>query len=377
MTHNIAIYIEPTSHHFSGNRLFIANDGRRNGDRINEPFVYLRDFFAARGITVQTADYLPERESNIIKIYVSMGWLNNYRAISRRSDTVLSAVFAMECPIVDPALYRELGRAQQFFRRVFSWSDSQSIQHFVGKPLNCRHYCWPQSFDDVHEDIWNKTNRKFLVMINSNRLPLIYWNELYTKRLQALDFFSRTGDIDLYGNGWDETPFPMHRKWVPYTFRFAHHAINCRWDQIRPNPLLQAARRAYRGPTPSKSDTLGHYKFALCFENMILKGWISEKIFDCFFAGTIPVYWGAPDIDNWVPPECFVDMRLFSGYQELKTFLKSLSEKDIRNYKNAARHYLRSSQFRPFSKQAFAELFQNIVEVDAGIHLSASARAYQ
>jgi len=110
---------------------------------------------------------------------------------------------------------------------------------------------------------------------------------------------------------------------------------------------------------------------------MILKGWISEKIFDCFFAGTIPVYWGAPDIDNWVPPECFVDVRLFSGYQELQTFLKSLSEKDIRNYKNAARHYLRSSQFRPFSKQAFAELFQNIVEVDAGIHLSASARAYQ
>jgi len=369
MRQDIAIYIEPSSHHFLGDRLFIVNDGRRNGDRINAPFAHVREFFAARGISVQTADYLPKQETNTQNIYISMGWVGNYRQIARRSNTILSALFAMECPIVDPALYRGLGRAQQYFRRIFSWSDSQSIQHFVGKPVRCQHFCWPQSFDDVHEEIWQRTDRKFLVMINSNRLPLVYWNELYTERLRALDFFSRTGEIDLYGNGWDETPFPMYGKWVPYTFRLFHHALNRHWERFRPNPLLQAARRVYRGHATSKSETLGQYTFALCFENMILKGWIPEKIFDCFFAGTIPVYWGAPDIEKWVPAECFVDMRKFSGYQELREFLKSLDEKDIRNYKKAARDYLRSPRFRPFSKQAFAELFARIVEQDTGIQL--------
>jgi hypothetical protein len=105
---------------------------------------------------------------------------------------------------------------------------------------------------------------------------------------------------------------------------------------------------------------------------MILKGWIPEKIFDCFFAGTIPVYWGAPDIQDWVPSECFVDMRKFSGYQELRDFLKSLTERDIRGYKEAAREYLQSPRFRPFSKQAFAELFARVVEEDTGIPLLSS-----
>jgi len=197
MTQNVALYIEPSSHHFLKDKLFIVNDGRRNGDWINVPFAHVRDFFAARGISVQTADYLPEQETRVQKIYISMGWLNNYRAIARRSDIVLSAVFAMECPIVDPGLYRELGRAQRFFRRVFSWSDSQSLRHFVRKPLCLEHFCWPQSFDDVHAEIWHRADRKFLVMINSNRLPLVYWNELYTERLRAIDFLARTGEIDM------------------------------------------------------------------------------------------------------------------------------------------------------------------------------------
>jgi hypothetical protein len=375
MAQEVSVYIQPSSHHFLGDRLFIVEDGRTNGDRINAPFAHMRDFLAARGIRVQTADYMPKQETSTQKIYISMGWIEDYRQIAKRSDVIMSALFAMECPLVDPALYRELGRAQHFFRRILSWTDSQSIQHLVRGTLKCEHFCWPQSFDDVHDGIWQKTNRKFLVMINSNRVPLLYWNELYSERLRAVEFFSRTGEIDLYGNGWNETPFPMHQKWVPYTFRFMHHAFNRRWDRIRPDPWLTAARKVYRGRAASKADTLGDYTFALCFENMILKGWIPEKIFDCFFAGTIPIYLGAPDILEWVPPECFVDMRKFSGYQELRDFLRSLGEKDIRQYKEAAREYLRSPKFSPFSKQTFAEIFARIVEEDSGIPILSASPA--
>ena len=55
-------------------------------------------------------------------------------------------------------------------------------------------------------------------------------------------------------------------------------------------------RASWRGPARSKSETLGRYTFALCFENMVLKGWITEKIFDCFYSGTVPIYLGAPDL---------------------------------------------------------------------------------
>jgi hypothetical protein len=372
MAKDIAVYIEPQSHHYLGDKLFIVDDGRTNGDRINAPFTHVRDFFAARGVTVHTADYMPKEETKTQKVYINMGRMDKYKSVSKRSDTILSALFAMECPLVDPAMFRELRKAQHSFRRILSWTDSESIQHFVGSPLRVEHFCWPQSFDDVHDGIWQRTNRKFLVMINSNRVPLLYWNELYSERLRAVEFFSRTGEIDLYGNGWNETPFPMYANWVPYTIRLLHHDLNKRWDRLRPDPLLQAARRVYKGRAASKAETLGQYTFSLCFENMVLKGWIPEKIFDCFFAGAIPIYLGAPDIDYWVPSECFIDMRKFSGYQELKDFLKSRSERDIRNYKDAARDYLRSERFRPFSKQAFAETFARIVEQDTGVQLLSS-----
>ncbi len=365
----LAIYLDPPSHHFLQDRLFIVEDGRLTGDRLNAPYAYLREFFNARGIPVRTADYLPPSDYDIQKIYVSFGMRHNYQNMLHRKDVIPCAFFAMECPIVEPAMYRAFPDLHKVFRRIFSWSDSQSLERFVGQSVPCEHFCWPQSFDDVHEDIWRRTDRKFLVMINANKLPRIYWQELYTERLRAVEFFSRTGEIDLFGKGWDAPPFPMTRIWTPYTFRRLYYTLKRAWSRLRPDPLLQAAQCVYRGTTPAKSQTLGQYTFALCFENMILKGWITEKIFDCFFAGTIPIYWGAPDIEEYVPAECFIDMRKFSGYPELRLFLKSLNDTEVQTYREAAREYLRSQRFWSFSKRAFAELFVRMIEEDTGIRV--------
>ncbi|MDE3091886.1 MAG: hypothetical protein KGJ80_21140, partial [Chloroflexota bacterium] len=142
------------------------------------------------------------------------------------------------------------------------------------------------------------------------------------------------------------------------------------WDRLRPNPLLVAARRVYRGAVPSKAETLGRYNFAICFENSILKGWITEKIFDCMHAGTIPIYWGAPDILEYVPSNCFIDMRQFVNYAALRDHLKSFTANEIQGYRENARAYLRSPQFRPFTKQAFVEIFARLIEEETGTSIA-------
>jgi hypothetical protein len=185
-----------------------------------------------------------------------------------------------------------------------------------------------------------------------------------------VEFFSRTGDIDLYGVGWNRPSRRVGKTWMPFFFRRIGFNLIEQWQRIRPDPRLVAARRAYKGTAESKSETLGQYTFAICFENMILKGWITEKIFDCFFAGTIPVYWGASDIQEHIPPECFIDMRQFSNYDELKDYLKLLSQAQIDTYRESARAFINSPGFYPFSKDAFAQLFLRIVEEDAGMTLS-------
>ncbi len=141
------------------------------------------------------------------------------------------------------------------------------------------------------------------------------------------------------------------------------------WERLRPDPLLEAVRRVYRGSVVSTVDTLGRYTFSICFENMVMEGWVTEKIFHNLRAGTIPVYLGASDIERWVWPECFIDMRQFSGYDELRAFLHALSPTEIETYRQAGREYFDSAEFRPFSKHAFADTFEEIVREDAQVSL--------
>ena len=56
-------------------------------------------------------------------------------------------------------------------------------------------------------------------------------------------------------------------------------------------------------------NVLNQYKFVLCYENSYKKGYITEKIFNCFFAQTIPMYKGAHDIADCINTNCFIDMR--------------------------------------------------------------------
>ena len=40
------------------------------------------------------------------------------------------------------------------------------------------------------------------------------------------------------------------------------------------------------------------YKFSIAFENAWYPGYTSEKIVTSMLAGTIPIYWGNPDISR-------------------------------------------------------------------------------
>jgi hypothetical protein len=63
---------------------------------------------------------------------------------------------------------------------------------------------------------------------------------------------------------------------------------------------------------------LEKYKFSICYENARdTPGYITEKIFDCFFAGCVPIYWGANNITDHIPKECFIDKRDFEDYKVL------------------------------------------------------------
>ena len=80
----------------------------------------------------------------------------------------------------------------------------------------------------------------------------------------------------------------------------------------------------------NKIETISNYKFTVCFENTQYEGYVTEKMIDCFIAGTIPVYLGAPDVEEFVPKDCFIQYDEFNSLEELEKYLKESNERQLR-----------------------------------------------
>lgn len=66
------------------------------------------------------------------------------------------------------------------------------------------------------------------------------------------------------------------------------------------------------------------YKFVIAFENSCAKDYVTEKFFDPLLAGAVPVYFGAPNVDEFAPGDnCYVDVRKYETVEELATHLQA------------------------------------------------------
>jgi hypothetical protein len=61
-------------------------------------------------------------------------------------------------------------------------------------------------------------------------------------------------------------------------------------------------------PWPNKAETLNPYMFSITIENDKYETYFTEKLTDCFATGTIPVYWGAPDIGKYFNPDGIIEL---------------------------------------------------------------------
>jgi hypothetical protein len=363
---SVGIYIDPPSKSLLEDRFFCRHSGRFHSS-LARCLAFVKETFEGQGIPVHTVDHLPPPGSSGTYLYISIGNHENHERLSMRQDVILSAFMVTEAPVVEPRIYRGLRVAKKRFRRIYSCIDQEANTEFVGERVECIPLRWPIDFRGVDEPLWSRADRRFLVMVNMNKLPRLTRYELFTERMRAVEFFSRTNDIDLYGIGWNKASMKMGRTRLPLTFKRAQSAFRDWIDQVRPDPLLVAARRVYKGELETKWETLSRYDFVLCFENTMLKGWLTEKLFENLRVGAIPIYWGATDIDELVSPDCFIDMRGFANYADLRAFLKSLDRPAIQRYREAGRSFLESPVFEPFSKERFAAIFRDMLAQDVGI----------
>lgn len=74
-----------------------------------------------------------------------------------------------------------------------------------------------------------------------------------------------------------------------------------------------------------KSDTVRDYMFSITIENNKKDFYFTEKIFDCFAVGAIPIFWGCPSIGGFFDKG---GIRSFNSIEHLKMILSRISEEE-------------------------------------------------
>ncbi|MGB1249186.1 MAG: glycosyltransferase family 10 domain-containing protein [Candidatus Promineifilaceae bacterium] len=78
---------------------------------------------------------------------------------------------------------------------------------------------------------------------------------------------------------------------------------------------------------PTKLATIARYKFTIAFENSIERDYVTEKIFQPWRMGSVPIYLGAPNIDEYAPgPHSFINVKDYTSVAELAEYLSYLCE---------------------------------------------------
>ncbi|KAK8952509.1 Alpha-(1,4)-fucosyltransferase [Platanthera zijinensis] len=74
---------------------------------------------------------------------------------------------------------------------------------------------------------------------------------------------------------------------------------------------------------------MSHYKFVLAIENTVTESYVTEKLYYALDAGAVPIYFGAPNVWDFIPPGSIVDGSKFSSPEELASYVKSVADDPV------------------------------------------------
>lgn len=232
-----------------------------------------------------------------------------------------------EPPVVIPILH-DLEFLSHFTRVVTFRDDFAKLgSRFIQYSFNAKH--------PMPDILPSFAERGFSCMVLSNKISPEK-GENYSERRRLIHYYETnypsSGLFQLYGAGWEK----LH--------------TTC-----------------YQGTTPSQLAVMKEHKFVFVFENWLNhSGYISEKIFDAFHAGSIPVYSGAYNIRDYIPDDCFIDFTLFSSYEELHNFLLSIDEPMWNLMQENIRSFLNSKASNRFNPGKLAEaITRAVIEASA------------
>jgi len=202
------------------------------------------------------------------------------------------------------------------------------------------HFITPRPVFEYIDLFFNKPKPELLCTILKNKSNAVFLNNfiprlrkfnkfsLMNYRIQADDVFCKEVEgYHSYGRGWNSKCFKGEVS--TYTDKYA---------------------------------LIAQYKLNFCPENSRFRGYITEKPIVAMCCGSIPIYIGATDVDNYLPKGTFIDGTRFEEPEHLCQLLNHFTEDDYNYYKQNIKRFLKSDAVYAFSSVAFAEKLISILE---------------
>ena len=184
------------------------------------------------------------------------------------------------------------------------FSPSVMLHHLWNKPQRGEVQWKENNTQNIINSDFEKTRKLSIIISNREGEEQYILRQNLIKKMLDSDI-----DFDMYGLGWNLTD------------------------------------TRYKGYILNKVDGLFKYKYSICMENTRENGYITEKFNDAILCGTIPLYYGASDVDDHYPNSSeFLDILSDNIILGLKNIINS--DKDY-NLEESRLKYL--VNYNPFN----------------------------
>jgi alpha(1,3/1,4) fucosyltransferase len=135
----------------------------------------------------------------------------------------------------------------------------------LNEPDNVNNWHIPQNYLNLANPFIKKPKIKFCSFV---------FSRISDQRKNIVDVLNNINKVDSYGNLWGETP----------------------------------KNKSLKNGQYYKIDTISDYKFNIAFENIVKKGYVTEKLLQARIAGCIPIYSGDKSVYEVFDPDGFLNV---------------------------------------------------------------------
>lgn len=145
---------------------------------------------------------------------------------------------------------------------------------------------------------------------------------------ELLDKYPDKTQFTIFGGTWISTNnYGLHRKTKNVSMIFSHK-IQLTGHKLRHEvaytvPGIDLYGRGTTKPIEYKEEALLEYRYSVVIENSKTDNYFTEKLVDALIVGTVPIYWGCPNIEAFFDTRGFI---IVNDVDEIREAVANLTE---------------------------------------------------